>query len=380
MLGSVDTHVGEDSSPLPIHFSPPGAYHRARWMAKGIYCLKIYLFREQFKLTSQELQALRRDCLFNLTIYVKAWLSAPRSYDEQLNDLCLLHSLESYAEIDSQVSEVALRKMRGHLWYLSEDLLGLAFSDRVSDSEKQAMVDALKKPKLHKDVRRVDPKSVTVFQTMTLSNIVTENLLHLFMAMRTDPACITGNPSAWCQCAEYASAKQITGLKVINDCAERAVKLTTDLTMPSHMMKCSINLSFKLLNTTRSMWHNLWRTTTKMIRYFLTTYDYMTYTSAISTSLSCWSSMVSGDIRQVFVEVPQCWLLSQKQSEVSMLRIELVSYSRSQLFCGIPHSSSQMNNCITIWSEFLTFCDIVMCFVNSWINLMWLVPETHSAL
>ena len=29
-----------------IHFSPPGAYHRARWMANGIYCLKILLFRE----------------------------------------------------------------------------------------------------------------------------------------------------------------------------------------------------------------------------------------------------------------------------------------------------------------------------------------------
>ena len=31
-----------------IHFSPPGAYHRARWKAKGIYCLKILIFREQF--------------------------------------------------------------------------------------------------------------------------------------------------------------------------------------------------------------------------------------------------------------------------------------------------------------------------------------------
>ena len=46
----------------PVHFSPPGAYHRARWMAKGIYCLKIYLFREQFKLTAHETQALRRIC------------------------------------------------------------------------------------------------------------------------------------------------------------------------------------------------------------------------------------------------------------------------------------------------------------------------------
>ena len=35
-----------------IQFSPPGAYHRARWMAKGIYYLKVYLFRRQFKLTA----------------------------------------------------------------------------------------------------------------------------------------------------------------------------------------------------------------------------------------------------------------------------------------------------------------------------------------
>jgi len=33
-----------------VHFSPPGAYHRARWMAKGIYCLKILLFRQKHNL------------------------------------------------------------------------------------------------------------------------------------------------------------------------------------------------------------------------------------------------------------------------------------------------------------------------------------------
>lgn len=113
---------------------------------------------------------------------------------------------------------------------MSKDLVGLAFfSDHVLDSEKQAMVDALKKPKLQEDLRRVDSKLVTAFQTMTLSNFVTENSLHLFTAMRINPTCIAGNPSSWCQCPEYVSAKQkIMGLKVINDCAERAVKLATD--------------------------------------------------------------------------------------------------------------------------------------------------------
>ena len=29
----------------------PGAYNRARWMAKGIYCLKIFGFRKEFQLS-----------------------------------------------------------------------------------------------------------------------------------------------------------------------------------------------------------------------------------------------------------------------------------------------------------------------------------------
>ena len=45
--------------PLPnntkqYHFRLPGAYHMARWMAKVIYCLKIYLFRNEFILVAEE--------------------------------------------------------------------------------------------------------------------------------------------------------------------------------------------------------------------------------------------------------------------------------------------------------------------------------------
>lgn len=37
----------------------PGAYHRARWMAKIIYCLKIYIFCGQLKLKQSELNGLK---------------------------------------------------------------------------------------------------------------------------------------------------------------------------------------------------------------------------------------------------------------------------------------------------------------------------------
>ena len=35
-------------------FRAPGPTHHARWMGKGIYALKIYLFKAQFKLTARE--------------------------------------------------------------------------------------------------------------------------------------------------------------------------------------------------------------------------------------------------------------------------------------------------------------------------------------
>jgi hypothetical protein len=54
--------------------------------------------------------------------------------------------------------------------------------------------------------------------------------MHLFMALRNDPAFLGVQPSTWCESPEYVHAKQkVTGLKVINGCTERAVKLATDI-------------------------------------------------------------------------------------------------------------------------------------------------------
>jgi len=46
--------------------------------------------------------------------------------DAPITDLNLLQTLEAFTEIDSQVAQLALKKMKGHLWYLSEDLVGLS--------------------------------------------------------------------------------------------------------------------------------------------------------------------------------------------------------------------------------------------------------------
>ena len=66
-----------------ISFRQPGALHRARWMAKQIYAIKIYLFHEQFSLTARELKGLLDFILFIVQVYLKAWFQAPLGIQAQ---------------------------------------------------------------------------------------------------------------------------------------------------------------------------------------------------------------------------------------------------------------------------------------------------------
>ena len=42
--------------------------------------------------------------------------------DAPYNDLGLLQQLEVFNDVDSHIALAALRKLKGHLWYISEDL------------------------------------------------------------------------------------------------------------------------------------------------------------------------------------------------------------------------------------------------------------------
>ena len=51
-------------------FRAPGAIHQARWMAKAIYSLKIFLFRGQTKLTNHEVVGFKTLSVFVALVYV----------------------------------------------------------------------------------------------------------------------------------------------------------------------------------------------------------------------------------------------------------------------------------------------------------------------
>lgn len=74
----------------------------------------------------------------------KAWTEATFPAQAPWFNLELIKALGTYEKIDPEMGEVALAKLSGHLWYISEELIQLAFfNSAVSSETMMAMVAAL---------------------------------------------------------------------------------------------------------------------------------------------------------------------------------------------------------------------------------------------
>jgi len=89
---------------LGIFFRKSDAIHRARFMARLIYALKIFLFRyAEFKLAKQEIQGLEKFCV---GVYVKSWFLSRLPKAAPANDLRIL---KLFVQIDSPEAKGVLR-------------------------------------------------------------------------------------------------------------------------------------------------------------------------------------------------------------------------------------------------------------------------------
>ena len=130
----------------------PGAFHKARWMAKLIYCLKINLLAHDIStklplgavLSKAQQEKISRFVQFVVFTYIPRWLTSSASSSAPFNDLQLVKSLNSYKLIDELLASTALQPLNKHTWYLSEELVPLRlFSTDVTEDDKRSMVIAL---------------------------------------------------------------------------------------------------------------------------------------------------------------------------------------------------------------------------------------------
>ena len=121
---------------MDIQFRAPGAMHHACWMAKAIYALKIVLFQDQLTLTVREKRGLTDFALFVALIYGRFWHEALLASNAPWNDAQMLRVLQSYP--NRLVADAAFTSFSQHLWFFSEQLVGLTFFDsRVKPEVKR---------------------------------------------------------------------------------------------------------------------------------------------------------------------------------------------------------------------------------------------------
>lgn len=224
---------GED--PEKIRFRAPGADSHARWMSKAIYSLKIFLFASQVHMNPNLKNRLRDFCLFVVLIYTKAWFRCVRPLEAPKQDLDFLKAVRKFEQIDRQISVAVLRKIRGHLWYLSPETIALSlFDDNVTVEEKRKLSRKLKSmppPDESTSVDKFTPNQdhFNMLGEKGLDYFITEDTLNFFTRFNISQNFLSKNPSVWPADEDYKNAQALlSSLVVVNDDAERTVKLMED--------------------------------------------------------------------------------------------------------------------------------------------------------
>lgn len=211
-----------------VKFKAPGANHHARWLAKALYSLKMYMFQTQFHMKSADLNGLRHICLFVVQFYITAWFNAPLAIKAPYNDLIFLQKLISYKRVNKKISNDASLKFSRHLWYLSEELAALAlFDDNVSNEDKRKMVHAIiTKESNSENPRRFIAENLNDLLTANISDFVNKNSVVLFDQFELSHSFLNKDPEVWKSDEDYINCKKILiEVSVVNDNAERGVAL-----------------------------------------------------------------------------------------------------------------------------------------------------------
>ncbi|KAE8748796.1 hypothetical protein FOCC_FOCC004390 [Frankliniella occidentalis] len=211
----------------------PGGTNDTRWMARAHYTLLMYLLRSQFPLQSAQYQKnLRTLCIFLVRHYLPQWYMAPSASKAAVNDLQFLKGLTANKSVWLKpLCEVSLKKFTGHLWYLSEDLVGLSiFDSRLSAEEKKRIVQAMRDNPGNPDPPKRISINLKAVAKMELSEFVSQNSRVALDSLGMPLSFLDKEPEEWDELPDYQKCCKIVGkLHVVNDIAERGVKLTQEV-------------------------------------------------------------------------------------------------------------------------------------------------------
>lgn len=253
-------------------FRPLGPIHHARFMAKTIYSLKMFMFRCQFRSTPRQLNGLRDVCVFVVRVYVKAWFECTEAIKAPNQDLNFLKALSSYTDVDVAISKATVIKFKRHLWYLAEEGVALAFFDsdvshetktkmlvklneedeeeyedeqgeaneeeieseeeEASDESEQDDDDDGESIRTVRHIKKIEFTFKNIKEQIAskdLSDFVTSKTKFFFQRFKLPQDFLKHLPHTWSDRDDYQQALiTVQKLNVVNDTAERGVKMVQE--------------------------------------------------------------------------------------------------------------------------------------------------------
>ncbi|KAK0040312.1 hypothetical protein Bpfe_030260 [Biomphalaria pfeifferi] len=171
---------------------------------------------------------LKRFVQFGALLYTKSWIQAPCAAEAPGGDLLLWKNLQQYQSIDYDISIAAQKILQNHMWYLSNETVSLAlFSAEVSPIEKQKIITGFGIEPSERHVRS-DP-SLLQIEDVSLGHFSTRRSQNLLTKLQIGHSFLVLPPEQWNDNTDYQKGKQrINDLRLVNDTAERKVKLFED--------------------------------------------------------------------------------------------------------------------------------------------------------
>ena len=138
--------------------------------------------------------------VFLLSLYVRAWFTAPDTITALCHDLQFLQSLKRYRDIHPAISKPAANKFSGHVWYLDEEQKALALSDQaVPPDTERAIVQAIVVDEEGIGIK--GPKCIQIadktIKQAYLTKFVSKDTLNFFRCLDIATGFLDADPNTW---------------------------------------------------------------------------------------------------------------------------------------------------------------------------------------
>ena len=153
--------------------------------------------------------------------------------DAPINDLTFLHDMLRYKNEDSTVPDTAFDKLSSHQWYLTQETVAFFFFSQHSlliNKKKESMAFQLLSISPPDEFRRGIPVfKRNIDRCSKFCDFIGPETWFIFECLRMDKGWLYDKPEQWTANESFKKGQKFVGnIKVVNDAAERSVKLYSD--------------------------------------------------------------------------------------------------------------------------------------------------------